>query len=668
VSCTSKSAYDRCQVGDDADLAAVIGEAVAQDGGRVVLDDDGIDAAVHQQAVGGVPAGAVLLLDATRAEEEAVPAGQADMPAVQVQQPGDQAGDLVAAARAGHADDGDAPGFVLGEEVVDDGLADRLRCAAGGLQVHQQARAGVDLDDGAAGLGQRLADVLGDEVDTGDVQPDGARRQRHRMRHLGMDLGRAVDGDVAVALDQHRLAGGRHRLGREALALQVQQHDRVLAQRDAVEREVLGQAAARVGVDLAVDELDDAVLAVAVHPGRLAARGRDDLPADDQHAVLVAADVALHQHRRALGIGELEGGLAVGFVRDVQRDAAAMVAVAGLDDDRQADVLGDFPGLRRRLHLLAFGHRHADGLQQGLGQVLVAGDALGDGAGHVGLGRPDAALARAVAELHQVAVVQADVRDAAVGRRRDDGRGGGAEVAVVQLVAHAGHGGRDVEGLVVDDRHDEGVAFGERRAGHLLVARAEHHAVDAALAGRARLAEAGWHAGEVEQLDDDVLQHMAHPGAVTQALDEAAAFADAAVVLDQVGQGGGQAVVEAGQHVAGVVLQFAQVEPDLQHRPVGPHVGPAQVVDAQQADVVLLAHGIGGLGAGKRVELCAEVMAENCCCPSERTTTCKTILPSPRLIRKRPPCKGDSWQARTWWPRWRLTWMPKAASPRASSR
>mmetsp|Transcript_21531 Transcript_21531/g.83652 ORF Transcript_21531/g.83652 Transcript_21531/m.83652 type:complete len:403 (+) Transcript_21531:542-1750(+) len=402
-----------------------------------------------------------------------------------------------------------------------------------------------------------------------------------------------------------------------------------------------------------------------MHPGGLAARRGHHLAAHHQHAVLVAADIAFHQHRGSLGVGQLEGGLAVGLGGDVEGDAAAVVAVARLDDDRQADVLRHLPGLGSGLDLLALGHRHADGLEQGLGQVLVAGDALGDGAGHVGLGRPDAALTLAVAELDEVAVVQPDVRDASVRRGRDDGGGGGAEIAVVELVAHPGHGGGHIEGFVVDRRHDQGVALGQRGAGDLFVAGAEHHPVDTALAGRAGLAEAGGHAGQVEQLDDDVLQHMAHPGAVAQALDEAAAFADTAVVLDQRGQGRGQAVVESGQQVAGEVLQLAQVEPHLQDRSVGPHVRPAQVIDAQQADIVLLAHGVGGVGRGQRVELCAELIGENCSSPSEPTTTCKTLPPSSRRILIQPPCRGSSRPARTWWRRWRLTWMRTAASPRA---
>ena len=149
---------------------------------------------------------------------------------------------------------------------------------------------------------------------------------------------------------------------------------------------------------------------------------------------------------------------------------------------------------------------------------------------------------------------------------------------------------RDVEGLVVDGRHEQPVALRQRLARDLLVAGAEHHAVHATLRGAARLAETGGHAGQVQQLDHDMLQHMAGPGAFGQALDEAAALADAAVVLDQCRQQRGQPVVEAGQLVRGPVLELAEVQPDLQHGAVGPEVGAAQVIDAQQLDVVLLAH------------------------------------------------------------------------------
>ena len=93
-------------------------------------------------------------------------------------------------------------------------------------------------------------------------------------------------------------------------------------------------------------------------------------------------------------------------------------------------------------------------------------------------------------------------------------------------------------------------------------------------------------------------------GAFLQALQEAAPLADAAVVLDQGRQHRRQALVEARQGVGRVVLQLAQIEPDLQHRAVGPDVGAAQVVDAQQLDVFFGAHGLGGVVQPDGLGLC----------------------------------------------------------------
>jgi hypothetical protein len=100
-----------------------------------------------------------------------------------------------------------------------------------------------------------------------------------------------------------------------------------------------------------------------------------------------------------------------------------VVAVAGFHHHRQADVLRDLPGFLRAGNHLTLGHWHAAGAQQGFGEVFVTHDVLGNGAGELGLGGPDAALVRAVAELHQVAVVQPQVGNAARGGGRHDGSG-----------------------------------------------------------------------------------------------------------------------------------------------------------------------------------------------------------------------------------------------------
>ena len=116
--------------------------------------------------------------------------------------------------------------------------------------------------------------------------------------------------------------------------------------------------------------------------------------------------------------------------------------------------------------LAAFGHRHAAGGEQVLGQVLVAGDGFGDGAGAVGFGRPDAALARAVAELHQIAVVeQADGRNVAVVGGIDDAGGARAQALGIDHVAQLLDDGGDVERPVLDGRHDQVACRGTARRG-----------------------------------------------------------------------------------------------------------------------------------------------------------------------------------------------------------
>ena len=123
-----------------------------------------------------------------------------------------------------------------------------------------------------------------------------------------------------------------------------------------------------------------------------------------------------------------------------------MVGVRRFHHHGQTNVLRRLPGFRRAVHHLAFGHRHAHRLQQGLGQILVTRNAFGDGAGQVALGRPDAALGLAIAQLNQVAVVQTNVGNAAIGRRAHDGCGAGAQVAVVDLGADLVDSRIDIKG------------------------------------------------------------------------------------------------------------------------------------------------------------------------------------------------------------------------------
>ena len=385
-------------------------------------------------------------------------------------------------------------------------------------------------------------------------------------------------------------------MGVQLLALEFQLHGDVGLDVDDFERILFLVASARVGVELGVDQFLDAGAAVAGDAHHLATGGSNHLAVDHQEAVFVAGNEALDHHVAALGVGHVVSRLDVGLLVQVQRHATTVVAVGGFDDHGQADVLCCLPGFLGAVDDLALGDGYAARLEQAFGQVLVGGDAFGDGAGEFALGGPDPPLAGAVAQLHQVAIVQADVRNAAVGGCRHDAGGARAQVAVVHFGAHLGDGRRHVKGLVVDGRHDQAVALLQRHACHAFVAGPEHHAVDTACRGAACLAKTGGHARKVEQFDDDMLQHMAAPGALLQALQKAAALAHTAVVLDQRGQPGGQAVVEAGNLVRGVVFERAEVQPDFEHRTIRPQVGAAQVIDAQQLDVIEFRHGLQRVG------------------------------------------------------------------------
>lgn len=245
-------------IGHYADLATVVGEAFGQDCAAVVLDHGGIHRAIHQDAAGCVPVGAVAALHLAAVQVEAVAASQAGVLARELQQARDQLGHHGLAVGAGDADHGYAAvvvAFASREQVIHHGTAHRAGFTVGGLQVHQQAGAGIDLDNGAALLGERARNVLRHQVDAGDVQAHDAGGQRGMRGHARVHAVGHVEGHIAVALDQHMLALGRYGSGVKALALEFQARGRI--QPYLVERVVFGAAAARVGIDLRFDQLVD---------------------------------------------------------------------------------------------------------------------------------------------------------------------------------------------------------------------------------------------------------------------------------------------------------------------------------------------------------------------------------------------------------------------------
>ena len=156
------------QVGHHAHLAAVIGQACAKDCFGTVFKHGGLHGPVDQQALAGFPVGGVGGFNPALIQKQTVMAGQAGVAARQMKQPGHQACNRPGAFRAGNADDGNAAVMAvaavgaevwrfggMGKQVVADGASDRARRALRGLQMHQQAGAGVDFDNRTALAVQR---------------------------------------------------------------------------------------------------------------------------------------------------------------------------------------------------------------------------------------------------------------------------------------------------------------------------------------------------------------------------------------------------------------------------------------------------------------------------------------------------------------------------------
>ena len=196
------------------------------------------------------------------------------------------------------------------EEHVDHRLGDVLRLALGRVRVHAESRCRVDLDDPAAGLAHRHADVGADQVDAGDVEADDLRGQLGELDVVGVRLLGPVDADpagahVAGALEVDARAARRHVGQLEALLARVP--DRLLVELDAGQHLLVADASSRIGVgDL--DQLRQRVLAVALDVRRNALRDGAQHAVDDEASVVVADQVRLDDHRRRPGSGRARRG------------------------------------------------------------------------------------------------------------------------------------------------------------------------------------------------------------------------------------------------------------------------------------------------------------------------------------------------------------------------
>ncbi len=225
--------------------------------------------------------------------------------------------------------------------MVGNRLAHRAWLTCGGFEVHQQTRAGIDPRPPRAALWpQRLGNVLRHQVDPGDVQAHDTRGQHRLCGHIGVHQVGHVHRHVAGAHDQHAAARFGHAVGTQPLSLEFQHRGGVLVEANGVQRKVLFLAAARVGVDLQLDQLLHRVHAITHHAGGLAFVGRHHLVTHHQQAVFLTQDETLDDDFAAFGQRDVVSRFDVFLARQFKGHAAGMVAIGGLDADRQANVLG----------------------------------------------------------------------------------------------------------------------------------------------------------------------------------------------------------------------------------------------------------------------------------------------------------------------------------------
>ena len=461
------------------------------------------------------------------------------------------------------------------EQHVDHRAGDVARLAFAGRHVHAEARRRVHFADAAADALVAFGDVGAEEVHAADVEADGLDRAHGHVAVVRVDdvgdIGRgAAGGQIGGGAQVDHATLFRHRVGVDLGARH--HHLGLRIEFEPGQHLFVADAAARILVH-DIDQLANAVLAVADDMARRAARGGDEFAVDDEQTMVVAFQIRFDDDRTRDFFRFVETGDHFRFVRQADRDTAAMVAVVGLGDDRIADAARGANGAGFALHQFLARHGQAERTEDLVGLFLVAGQFDRDMrrfSRHRGL---DALLVLAVAKLHERLFVQTQPRDVAFFRRfhqRGSGRAertalriadeGIARFRPVPVLGHAAFGLEFLRQQRAEQAQGQFAGFDAFFALRIFV----HDRIHAGLAvDAARLAEGDVFAGDVLQFDGDVFEHMAQPGAVAfvHAADEAAGLAVGTAMLGQAGQGRDQRGHEIGPEPAGRPgFQGAEVE------------------------------------------------------------------------------------------------------------
>src|SRR5256712_2916464 len=505
---------------------------------------------------------------------------------------GDHPGRRRLAVRAGDGDDRDARRRPLGKEQIDDGLRDILWLAFGWVGQQKSVAEYIDGMARAAGLAHRLADVGREEVDAGDVEADRARRLFRDLDVVVVRLHGAVDRDAAGG----HVGGGRQLddgvPGRNLVEAEALPPDELfggLIDLDAGQDLFMADATAWVTIGN-IHELAHGVLAVADDVRRDPFRDRDHVTINDEHAIIIALYEALHYDNAAarLADGPLIAAPDLFLGPYIEADATSMVAVERLEDDRVADAGGDRGGLVGRADGFAFRHGQAGGGEQRGGQLLVPRNVDTQRRGAGGHGGADSLLVLALAELDKRLIVEPDVGDVAAGGLVENRLGRGAEGRLVGQQHQTFELSDEVEGRVhLHQMIEEPDGEFPGRQPDLLLVVAVDHVVIAGRAGPPRLASRRGRTRFALELERDMLGDVTHPGAVAEALDEAAGVMERAPVVVKTWQQIDQRVIEGRHGVRGPVLEGTEVDEQADRRVVRPVVGAAQHLAFEDLEIGL---------------------------------------------------------------------------------
>ena len=245
-------------VGHYRDLAAVEGQAFAQDAATRGFKHGRVDVRVQQHVARAAWTAAVATVGLAAFDVDAVGIGHARAQAAGGQQVRDQAHGGGLAVGAGHRHHWDATILARREHGVDDGLAHRAAFAERWRDVHTQARCGVDFHHAATLIFNWLQHVVAHHVHAAQIEANHLRRfhraRRHFRMHIVGDVGRRAAGrQVGVVTQDDALAFGRH--GIRVQVLHGQTRNRDIVETYLGQRSRMTRTTARISVD-DVDQLD----------------------------------------------------------------------------------------------------------------------------------------------------------------------------------------------------------------------------------------------------------------------------------------------------------------------------------------------------------------------------------------------------------------------------